>query len=99
MTTTRRRARTAALAALPIAALLTAVLASCADDVSVDAGGTTPSGIVHPTGAGDAVVRIDEGGGLVPEGYDFSAAPRLVITGDGRVIQPGPMIEIYPGPA
>jgi hypothetical protein len=37
-------------------------------------------------------------GGFVPVDHDFAALPWLLATGDGRVIQQGPQIEIYPGP-
>ncbi len=37
-------------------------------------------------------------GGFVPVDYDFLNLPSLLVTGDGRVIEQGPQIEIYPGP-
>ena len=37
-------------------------------------------------------------GGFVPVDYDFADLPSLLVTGDGRVIEQGPQIEIYPGP-
>jgi hypothetical protein len=54
--------------------------------------------IEHPTGADDAVVRIAYEGGFVPVEYVFRNLPVLLVTGDGRVLQPGPVPEIYPGP-
>ena len=61
---------------------------------------TTPGadGIQHPTGADDVVLQISSMGGFVPIDHDFAALPWLLVTGDGRVIQQGPQIEIYPGP-
>lgn len=60
-------------------------------------GGTT--GIEHPTGADELVLRIFTGGGFVPVEYNLRALPGISIYGDGRMIVEGPMIEIYPGPA
>jgi hypothetical protein len=66
--------------------------------------GATPSptaspGITHTTGAADLVVRIENGGGFVGPTYQLRQLPWLSIFGDGRVMVPGPQIEIYPGPA
>jgi len=55
--------------------------------------------IPHPTGTDDLVLRVETGGGFVAPEYTLSAAPGLSIYGDDRLIQTGPMIEIYPGPA
>ena len=59
---------------------------------------TAADGIAHPTGADDVVLQISSMGGFVPVDYDFAALPWLLVTGDGRVIQQGPQIAIYPGP-
>jgi hypothetical protein len=82
-----------AAAALLAGALLVATLAGCAR------GGGAPSGpIAHP--AGDALVlRLATGGGFLPPGVAFSQLPSLSIYGDGRVIVPGAVDMIYPGPA
>ena len=40
-----------------------------------------------------------EGGGFVPVEYNLTAIPAFSLYGDGRVIVPGPVIMIYPGPA
>lgn len=63
------------------------------------AGTVPPGGIAHPTGATDLVLRIDVGGGFVAPQAQVGRIPQLSIFGDGRVIVPGPQIEIYPGPA
>ena len=65
-------------------------------DTTPDDTGT--DGIEHPSGADDVVLQISSMGGFVPVDYDFAALPSLLVTGDGRVIQQGPQIEIYPGP-
>lgn len=66
--------------------------------------GSTPgtdapsAAIEHPTGADEVVVRYTDEGGFVPAGYSFINQPNLLITGDLRVIEPGAMIAIFPGP-
>lgn len=54
--------------------------------------------VEHPVGADDAVVRIGFEGGFVPVEVAFQNLPTVLVTGDGRLVVPGPMIEIYPGP-
>jgi hypothetical protein len=57
--------------------------------------GTSPS-----PGAGvGLLLEIVEGGGLVPEHVPLVQLPMVAVYADGRMITPGPMIEIYPGPA
>jgi hypothetical protein len=51
-----------------------------------------------PSGANDLVMSIATGGGLVPPGYILTEMPDLALYGDGRVVVPGPIAEIYPGP-
>lgn len=55
-------------------------------------------GIEHPVGADDVVLRIGYEGGFVPVEAAFQNLPTLLVTGDGRLIVQGPVIEIYPGP-
>jgi hypothetical protein len=57
-----------------------------------------PAGIEHPTGADEVVLRLGFVGGFVPTGYAFTSVPSTLITGDGRVIQPGATTAIFPGP-
>jgi hypothetical protein len=67
-------------------------------------GDTTPgtdapaARIDHPTGPDDLVVRSADEGGFVPMGYSFINQPHVLITGDRRVIEPGAMVAIFPGP-
>ncbi len=66
-------------------------------------GGTTTgtgsgTGIEHPTGKNEIVLRFGYVGGFVPQGFAFTNAPSLLVTGDGRVIQGGVVAAIYPGP-
>ena len=86
-------------ALLPLTALVVTgfALAACGSE-TVDVQGTTSSGIPYPTAGNQAVVRLTTGGGFVPQGYDFSTPPELVIEGDGTVFRPGAQIEIYPEP-
>ncbi len=97
------------LAAMVSAPTLAALLAACGDDSVVSPGtspGTSPdtstttvepSGIPHPTGADEVVLRYGYEGGFVAPGTLFVSIPTLMITGDGRVIEPGATTAIYPG--
>jgi hypothetical protein len=89
----RRRLRAPHRSFFCAAAVIAAMLAGCAR------GGSAPSGpIGHPSG--DALIlRVETAGGLLPAGTVFSALPSLSIYGDGRVIAPGAIDMIYPGPA
>ncbi len=71
---------------------LIAIVAACGDDTK-DA-----AGLVRPTGANDVVLRIGYEGGFVGPGVNFVRLPQLLISGDGRVVQPGAQTEQYPGP-
>jgi hypothetical protein len=55
--------------------------------------------IVHPTGADKVVLRVSSGGGFVPVQVNLRALPSFTLYGDGSVVVPGPVIQIYPGPA
>jgi hypothetical protein len=77
------------------------LLAACgADDSEVTTGEPPPPVGSEPHAAeSDAVVlSITDVGGFVPPDRTFTNEPRLLVTGDGRVIQSGPVIAIYPGP-
>jgi hypothetical protein len=66
----------------------------------VTTGEPSPSAGSEPHAAeSDAVVlSITDVGGFVPPDRTFTDEPRLLVAGDGRVIQSGPVIAIYPGP-
>jgi hypothetical protein len=84
------RRRPLALVATVLAVLL--VVAACGDDstsVSSDSGSDPDTAIL---------VVGHEGGFTTPE-FAFSTLPQLVVYADGRVIQMGAQIAIYPGPA
>ena len=55
--------------------------------------------IDHPVGAGELVLRVEAGGGLVPPDYNLHQLPSFSLYGDGRLVTPGPQIALYPGPA
>lgn len=61
--------------------------------------GAVGQGIDHPTGPHELILRIDVGGGLLPPRVSLREAPAFSLLGDGRIVVPGPQIEIYPGPA
>lgn len=52
-----------------------------------------------PAEPGDVVLQIDEAGGFVMPGHDFSTVPHLTVYADGRAITHGPQIMIWPPPA
>ncbi len=62
-----------------------------------DTGGAEP--IEHPTGVDELVLRWEQTGGFVPYEYELRRIPAWSLYGDGTLIVPGPMIEIYPPPA
>jgi hypothetical protein len=77
------------------------LLAACgADDSEMTTGEPPPPAGSEPHAAesGAVVLSITDVGGFVPPDRTFTNEPRLLVTGDGRVIQSGPMIAIYPGP-
>jgi hypothetical protein len=76
------------------------LLAACgADDPEVATNDPPPADSDQQPGDPDAVVlSIADVGGFVPEDLTFINAPRMLVTGDGRVIQNGPVPAIYPGP-
>ena len=57
-----------------------------------------PSTIAVPTGADQFVVRVSYAGGLVANNYNVMRTPSVLITADGRVVTPGAVPAVYPGP-
>ena len=51
-----------------------------------------------PTDPDEAVVRIEYQGGFIPPAGSFQQLPLVAVYADGRVLQPGPVPAIYPGP-
>ncbi len=97
------------LSTLFVTPAVAAFLASCGDDSSgpgattpgtgaTNPGTTTPMSIVHPTGSGEAILRLGYEGGFMTADAVFTQSPSLVITGDGLVVTPGAVPAIYPGP-
>ena len=79
----------------PVLALLAVIAAACANEP----GGSGDGGIDHPTGADQVILRLSYEGGFVPIEYGLTQFPSFTLYGDGRIVVPGPQIEIYPGPA
>ena len=78
--------------AFPFAVIALLLLAGCA------AGGSGASGpISHPAGS-TTLLRVEYRGGFVPPDVRLTQLPAFLLVGDGRVIQPGAQIAIYPGP-
>lgn len=91
----------AILAALAVVALL---LTGCGS--STRTGGTggpstsgPPDALSFPRGSDQLVLRVNPTGGFLPVEAIFSTLPNVSLMGDGRLIAPGPVIAIYPGPA
>ena len=70
--------------------------ASDAPSGSPDASPTTGE-IVHPTGATDIVLRMEEGGGFVPVEFNAANAPIFTLYGDGVVVFKA-LTEFFPEP-
>jgi hypothetical protein len=63
-------------------------------------GSTAANGAVaHPTGATDVVLQISTGGGFVAPATNLRQLPSFTLYGDGTVITPAAVAEIFPGPA
>jgi hypothetical protein len=62
-------------------------------------GGTGSTGIEHPTGADEVVLRVAYEGGFVPVEWTLRTIPSWTLYGDGTLVMQGPQIEIYPPPA
>jgi hypothetical protein len=73
---------------LVAAALLGAACASA---------GAVRGSIDHPIRPDDLILRIDMVGGFIAPQAQLHRVPLLALYGDGRLIVPGPQIEIYPG--
>lgn len=97
---TERFSHAVRLVALPLIAAL--ALTACAAPGGMGTGSDQPSGrptpIAHPSGGG-LVLRTWTAGGFVAPDYLFGQPPDFTLTGDGRVIEPGAVPAIYPGPA
>jgi hypothetical protein len=99
------------LSAVAVAPMLAAI-AACGDPNSAPADTGTPNsvpavttpdttpatGIEHPTGADDVILKLSYEGGLVPASFFFVNTPSLLVSGDGRVFMPAAVPAIFPGP-
>lgn len=45
-----------------------------------------PGAIIHPTGASDVILRMEQGGGFVPFEWLITQAPQFTLYGDGTVV-------------
>lgn len=102
-----RRSFLAAAVVTPIVA----ALAACGDDSKAAnepttvpndsgtvAGSTPPTGMDHPAGAQDVVLKLSYEGGFVPAGTAFINTPALLVSGDGHVYTQAVTAAIFPGP-
>lgn len=95
------------LAALAALGLLLVACTSVAPGGSASPSAGSPGPTAAPSGAPasgspapDAMLlRIAADGGFVPPGYLVTRLPSISVYADGRVIEPGAVPAIYPGPA
>lgn len=73
---------------------LAVTASACGDDPRTDTGDRP----ARPAGA-EVVVQVVLEGGLVPPEAALATVPSVTVLGDGTVITPAPVPEIYPGPA
>src|SRR3954454_7872692 len=76
--------------------LLLAVLPSAAAATSTR---SEHVAIGHATSPAKIVLRISSGGGFVAPQTNLRALPSFTLYGDGTVIVPGVITQMYPGPA
>jgi hypothetical protein len=88
--------RSAVLAAMAATAILVSACGAGAATPSGSGGGGGGGGIGHPTGA-QPVFAITYAGGMIANGH-LTTLPGFWMTGDGLVVMPGAMIDIFPGP-
>ena len=86
-------------AKLVVLAVLALVTAACADAPTGARSDPSDSGIVHPSGADQVVLRVALEGGFVAPETTFARMPSFSLMGDGTIIEPGAQDEIYPGQA
>jgi hypothetical protein len=88
------------LRSLAVAFTVFAIIgAACAKAATTGGGGSSGGGIEHPMGPNDLVLKVETGGGFLAPAAHFKEFPTFALYGDGRLIQPGAQIEIYPGSA
>jgi hypothetical protein len=81
-----------------VGALLLAACGAADPEVTTGEPPPTAGGDEQPSDPDAVVLSVTDVGGFVPSDRTFTNAPRLLVTGDGRVIQDGPVIAIHPGP-
>jgi len=86
-------------AKLVVLAVLALVTVACADAPTGARSDPSDSGIVHPSGADQVVLRVALEGGFVAPETTFARMPSFSLMGDGTIIEPGAQDEIYPGQA
>ena len=59
---------------------------------------TAPTGVAHPTGPDDVVLKLSYEGGFVPFGFAFVNTPTAIVSGDGRVFTQAAIPAVFPGP-
>jgi hypothetical protein len=93
---------------IPVAILATLaiVVAGCAGTTaspgatgSPPAGSPQPSGAPSPsTGTSALLLKVTSEGGFINPAANLAALPTVAVYTDGRILTPGPVAAIYPGP-
>ncbi len=84
-------------ATIVLAGLLLGACAGAPGTSDPPATGSPDGRIAHPSG-GALVLRVEQRGGFVAPAADFTRLPEFTLLGDGRVVQPGAVAAIFPGP-
>jgi hypothetical protein len=79
-------------------ALLTTVLLVTAFSAGSSAA-VAQNAITHPTAPAEVVLRVSSGGGFVTPQTNLRALPSFTLYGDGTIIVPGAITQMFPGPA
>jgi hypothetical protein len=88
----------------PLAAALAALVLAGCGSAAVSGGSTAPqppdtTTIAHPVGSDEVVLQVSTGGGFVAPATNLRALPSFTLLGDGTVLVPAAIAEIFPGPA
>ena len=83
----------------PLVLLLCGVIAACSTSPAPSPTPAPPTGAPSPTPAGvQLLLRITSEGGFIGPAANLASVPAVSVYADGRILTPGPVDAIYPGP-
>jgi len=100
----RRPAAVSSLALVVAALALLVVIAGCGPATtaspvaSLPASSAAPSASATPAGPAQLILRVTVEGGFIGPAANLAAVPEVSVYADGRIMTPGPVDAIYPGP-